>query len=208
MQARSSLTGDKMKHAYLFFTAFFALSLLLAACGARRNSTSTPEATPMETSAGAATMEPTGTVEGTTTSDGTETPDAGVGTPEPNGSPSTLVTVTLGQNAQLGSFLVDGQGITLYLFTNDRPNTSTCYGQCAAKWLPLLTTTNGSADAGSGLEASKLATTTRSDGTIQVTYNNWPLYYYSQDRQPGDVKGQGVGGVWFVVSPVGDKIDK
>jgi predicted lipoprotein with Yx(FWY)xxD motif len=113
-------------------------------------------------------------------------------------------TVSLGQNDKLGSFLVDDKGMTLYLFTKDTPNTSNCYDKCATAWPPLLTT--GAPAAGEGVDASKLGTTNRTDGTVQVTYNGWPLYYYEKDKAAGDVIGQDVGGVWYVVSPAGDKV--
>ena len=112
--------------------------------------------------------------------------------------------VNLGQNDTLGSFLVDDKGMTLYLFTKDTPNTSSCYDKCATTWPPLLTTDAPAAD--EGVDASMLGTTTRTDGTIQVTYNGWPLYYYEKDKAPGDVVGQDVGDVWFVISPAGDKV--
>ena len=112
--------------------------------------------------------------------------------------------VTVSQNDTLGSFLVDDKGMTLYLFTKDTPNTSNCYDKCATAWPPLLTT--GNPVAGSGADASMLGTTTRTDGTTQVTYNGWPLYYYEKDKAPGDVVGQDVGNVWFVVSPAGEQV--
>ncbi len=115
-------------------------------------------------------------------------------------------TVNLGKTDTLGSFLVDGKGMTLYLFTKDTPNTSVCYDNCATAWPPLLTT--GTPVAGDGVDASKLGTITRTDGTIQVTYNGWPLYYYAKDKAPGDVVGQDVGGVWYVVSAAGEKVEK
>jgi predicted lipoprotein with Yx(FWY)xxD motif len=114
-------------------------------------------------------------------------------------------TVNLGKDAKLGSFLVDGKGMTLYLFTKDTPNTSVCYDKCAAAWPPLLTT--GDPVAGQGVDASKFGTTTRKDGSIQVTYNGWPLYYFAKDKAAGDVTGQGVGDVWFVVSAAGEQIN-
>lgn len=113
--------------------------------------------------------------------------------------------VMLGKNDKLGSFLVDDKGMTLYLFTKDTPNTSNCYDKCATAWPPLLTT--GAPVAGEGLDASKLGTTTRKDGTIQVTYNGWPLYDYQKDKAPGDVTGQDVGGVWYVVSAAGEQVN-
>jgi predicted lipoprotein with Yx(FWY)xxD motif len=113
--------------------------------------------------------------------------------------------VSLAQHDSLGSFLADDKGMTLYLFTKDTPNTSNCYDKCATSWPPLLTT--GNPTAGKGLDASKLGTTTRKDGSVQVTYNGWPLYYYQKDKAPGDVAGQDVGGVWFVISPAGEKVE-
>lgn len=124
--------------------------------------------------------------------------------------PAAVVPVTggaglkLGKSDALGSFLVDDKGMTLYLFTKDTPNTSNCYDKCATAWPPLLTT--GNAVAGEGVDASKLGTTKRKDGSMQVTYNSWPLYYYAKDKGPGDVVGQDVGGVWYVVSPAGEKV--
>jgi len=113
-------------------------------------------------------------------------------------------TVNLGQNATLGSFLVDDKGMTLYLFTKDTPNTTVCYDKCAIAWPPLLTT--GDPVAGEGVDASLFGTINRTDGTVQVTYNGWPLYYYEKDKAPGDVVGQDVGGVWYVLSAAGDKV--
>ena len=113
--------------------------------------------------------------------------------------------VNLTQNDKLGSFLVDDKGMTLYLFTKDTPNTTVCYEKCAVAWPPLLTT--GDPVAGEGVDASLLGTTDRTDGTVQVTYNGWPLYYYEKDKAPGDVVGQDVGGVWFVVSPAGEIVE-
>lgn len=112
--------------------------------------------------------------------------------------------VDVGQSAALGSFLVDSKGMTLYLFTKDSPNTSSCYGGCAGYWPPLLTT--GAPTAGAGVTASLLGTTKRTDGTIQVTYNGWPLYYYVSDKAAGDTTGENVQNVWFVISPAGKQI--
>ncbi len=119
-------------------------------------------------------------------------------------APSGPAHVMLGQDAQFGSFLTDDKGMTLYLFTKDSPNTSSCYGKCASFWPPLLT--SGAPVGASGLDASKFGTTTRTDGTMQVTYNGWPLYYFAKDKKAGDTNGQKVLGTWFVVSPSGDAI--
>ena len=93
--------------------------------------------------------------------------------------------------------------MSLYLFTKDTPNTSNCYDKCATNWPPLLTT--GRPVAGQGVDDSKLGTTARTDGTTQVTYNGWPLYYYVKDTKAGDTVGQNVGDVWFLLSPDGSQ---
>ena len=130
---------------------------------------------------------------------------------QPTTMPTAVVPATgstllkLGKDASLGSFLVDDKGMTLYLFTKDTPNTSNCYDKCATSWPPLLTT--GNPVSSDGIDASKLGTTKRKDGAVQVTYNGWPLYYFAKDKAAGDVTGQDVGSVWFVVSPAGEKIE-
>jgi predicted lipoprotein with Yx(FWY)xxD motif len=115
--------------------------------------------------------------------------------------PTGPATVNVGQTATQGSFLVDSKGMTLYLYTVDKPNTSNCYGPCAVAWPPLLT--NGAPIAGPGATALLLGTTTRTDGTTQVTYNGWPLYYFATDKVPGDTTGENVQNVWFVITPAG-----
>jgi predicted lipoprotein with Yx(FWY)xxD motif len=126
------------------------------------------------------------------------------GTPTPSAvQPSGPATINVSQNATMGSLLVDSKGMTLYLYTTDTPNTSNCYGPCAVAWPPLLTA--GAPIAGSGVTASMLGTTTRTDGTTQVTYNGWPLYYYQTDKAAGDTTGENVQNVWFVVTPAGAK---
>jgi predicted lipoprotein with Yx(FWY)xxD motif len=102
--------------------------------------------------------------------------------------------------SSLGMIITDGDGNSLYAFTNDKGGTSTCYDECAATW-PALTTEGVKATG--GLTQAKLGSTKRKDGQSQVTYNNWPLYYFSPDAKPGDVKGQGVKGVWFVLDTNG-----
>jgi predicted lipoprotein with Yx(FWY)xxD motif/plastocyanin len=118
---------------------------------------------------------------------------------------TTAATVMIGKSDKLGDILTDDKGMTLYLFTKDTKNTSNCYDKCATAWPPLLT--SGAAKAGTGADSSLLGTTTRTDGTTQVTYNGWPLYYYAKDKNPGDTTGQDVGGVWYVVSAKGEEVE-
>jgi len=111
--------------------------------------------------------------------------------------------------SRLGRILVDGKGITLYDFVKDKGTTSTCYGACAALWPPL--TTKGKPVAGEGVRTSLLGTTKRKDGTLEVTYNGHPLYYFVTDRKPGQTTGQGVnqfGAPWWVLSPAGKEIHR
>ena len=108
-------------------------------------------------------------------------------------------TVAVGDHDDHGEVLVDAEGMTLYLFTNDTEGESTCTGQCAQTW-PALEA-DGEPTAGEGVDESKLGTT--EDGK-QVTYNDHPLYHYSGDEEPGDANGQGIGDRWYVVSPDGE----
>ncbi len=117
---------------------------------------------------------------------------------------TTTATVMMSKNAKLGDILTDDKGMTLYLYTKDTKNTSNCYDKCAANWPPLLTA--GAPQAGSGADAALLGTTTRKDGTMQVTYGGWPVYYWIKDKQPGDATGQDVGGVWFVLDARGEQV--
>lgn len=102
-------------------------------------------------------------------------------------------------SSDLGDILVDPDGMTLYLFTEDPEGESVCEDACAQAWPPLLV--DGDPVAGEGVDAALLGTTDRGDGGTQVTYGGWPLYTWAQDQQPGDVTGQGVQDVWYVVSP-------
>jgi len=101
------------------------------------------------------------------------------------------------QNSTLGTILVDSKGMTLYYFLNDSMNTSACTGSCAALWPPFLT--NGTPTTTDMAVTGTLGFITRADGSQQVTYNGSPLYYYSGDMTAGDVTGQGLHNLWYVV---------
>ena len=112
-------------------------------------------------------------------------------------------------NSPFGRILVDGNGRTLYDFQPDVRGASTCYGACAALWPPLTTT--GKPHAGSGVAASLLGTTRRSDGKVEVTYGGHPLSYYVADSRRGETIGQGLnqfGAPWWVISPAGKEIHR
>ena len=107
-------------------------------------------------------------------------------------------TVMIGTNTAVGNYLVDGSGNALYWFAKDKVNTSACSGDCLKAW-PAFTAESFVVP--SALNASDFGTITRDDGTAQVTYKGWPLYYWVKDKARGDVTGQNVGKVWFVVDP-------
>lgn len=104
-------------------------------------------------------------------------------------------------NPEHGVILTDAEGMTLYLFTQDEEGESVCYGDCAEAWPPLVV--DDSPNIPDGLPG-EFDTTERDDGSMQVTYNGMPLYYFVSDEAPGDVTGQGVNDVWFVVNPTCD----
>lgn len=103
----------------------------------------------------------------------------------------------------LGTILVDAEGFTLYVFTNDTGGESSCNEGCIENW-PAVP---GDSTVGGDLDAAMFGTTTRTDGSEQLTVNDQPLYRYTPDAAPGDVNGQAVGGVWFVVGADGNLIE-
>ena len=110
-------------------------------------------------------------------------------------------TVSPADVGDLGPVLVDGNGMTLYLFESDSGTTSTCTGTCASTW-PAMTT-SGSAKTSGDASSSMVGTGTGADGSTQVTYNGHPLYTYSGDSAAGQANGEGIGGVWFAVTAAG-----
>ncbi|GLY80160.1 COG4315 family predicted lipoprotein [Actinoallomurus iriomotensis] len=125
-------------------------------------------------------------------------------------SPAPGAVTINAKDTSVGKILVDDKGMTLYLFEKDKDGKSSCTGECATQWPPVTATEK--ATAGQGVDASKLGTTDRADGTKQVTYNNHPLYRFYKDTKPGDMNGQGLqafGAKWYVVDATkGDKIEK
>jgi predicted lipoprotein with Yx(FWY)xxD motif len=105
----------------------------------------------------------------------------------------------------LGRVLVDGGGYTLYMYAPDHQGRSTCYQGCARQWPPLLLPRGvRHAVAGPGVNAALLGTVTRTNGSVQVTYNKWPLYRFDADVDPGQATGQGDDmGLWYVMSSNG-----
>jgi predicted lipoprotein with Yx(FWY)xxD motif len=110
-------------------------------------------------------------------------------------------------NTGIGQILVNAEGHTLYLFKADQGTKSACTGACAGAWPPLLV--KGAPALGKGINASLVHTTTRPEGTTQLTYNGHPLYLFAQDQKAGETNGQGVsafGAAWFALSSSGNQV--
>ncbi len=118
-------------------------------------------------------------------------------------------TVATATKAPYGTYLVGAKGMSLYMFQSDKQGSgkSTCYGNCAKTWPPLLT--EGKVKASGKADSDKLGTIKRKDGKKQVTYNGWPLYYFISDQSAGDTTGQNVGPSgkkWYLLDPQGKVI--
>jgi predicted lipoprotein with Yx(FWY)xxD motif len=177
----------------------------LAACGSAATQVPATEATevpaiesPTATEAPIATASPA-----VTETQAAEATDL-AGIPITGGE--TIVRATLSD--AFGLILADGDGRALYLFMNDTQNgeSSACTVECETEWEPLIS--QGDPVAGAGAIQNLLGTITRDDGTTQVTYNGWPLYYFSGDAGAGSVNGQGAEGLWFLVSPSGKAVQE
>jgi predicted lipoprotein with Yx(FWY)xxD motif len=124
--------------------------------------------------------------------------------PAANGNGTTISAAS----TKVGQVLVDGSGRVVYLFEADKGKDSTCYAACAQAWPPVTTTV--APQTGTGASGNLLGTTSRTDGTTEVTYGGHPLYYFIADKKAGDMTGQGIdqfGGKWYVLAPSGKKID-
>jgi predicted lipoprotein with Yx(FWY)xxD motif len=126
------------------------------------------------------------------------TPTVGAAPASPTG-PATVEAESVGD---LGTVLVAGSNrMTVYIFTKDVKDSgaSACTGECLANW-PALTVPAGSTPSGGSGVTGTLGTITRTDnGTLQVTYNGLPLYFFINDKAPGD--STGVYENWEAVTP-------
>ena len=96
-------------------------------------------------------------------------------------------------NKSLGNILTDSKGMTLYTYSKDTTGKSNCSGGCLQAWPAYV------APSQSGTFPANISVIKRTDGTLQYAWKGMPLYYFVSDKKPGDVKGNGVGGVWSVV---------
>ena len=174
-------------------------ALALAACGDDSGSSSATTAGAGTTAAASATTAAGGAATTAAASSG--------GAATTAAAASGSATVSAADNATLGQqILVNSAGMTIYLFEPDATaTTSAVPAGIKANWPPVVA--DGTPVAGDGVDASKLGVAPQADGTQQVTYNGHLLYTFISDVAPGDAKGQGLGDVWYVVTPAGEKFE-
>lgn len=175
------------------FALLAAGLLVIAACGTGEEGTS-------ETTVAGTDAPTTTAAEATTTAAAEETTTSAA---EEATTTAAMAEGVHTADTDLGAILVDAEGFTLYVFTNDTEGTSNCNEGCIENW-PAVP---GDTAIGGDLDASLFSTVTRADGTEQLAVNGLPLYLFASDAAPGDVNGQGVGGVWFVVGADGNMIE-
>lgn len=108
------------------------------------------------------------------------------------------VTLKLLESEPLGEYLADSKGMALYYFKNDKSGKSNCMGDCLKKWPPFM---ESDFAVPKGFEENDFGTIQREDtGEEQVTYKGFPLYYFANDKAAGDVNGEGVKNVWYIVN--------
>jgi len=182
-----------MRRSSLRYVAVAALSALaVTACSSSSKVSSTTTPTPggsvTSTTTGYVTMPTTGSTTASTSRPGTTS--------------GAVPTVSI-ETTTLGKLLVDGKGLTLYIWDNDKTaGKSSCAGSCATIWPPVPVT--GTPTYGAGVAASLFSVITRTDGTKQLAVNGKPLYTFASDKKAKDVTGQGIGG-FHVVQPNGKK---
>ena len=167
------------------------MALLMAACG---------------TAADGDTTVPSNAARDTSTTNGAEESPATTSTTTLEVTTTTAAETVDGvriADSELGEILVDPDGFTLYVFDADVDGESACYDACASLWPPVPADTPIDA----GLDSALFGTTSRTDGTDQLTVNGMPLYRYTPDAAPGDVTGQGLNGVWWVVDSGGNAVE-
>ncbi len=137
------------------------------------------------------------------TSTATEAPESDASETDAGDSATDVLLMTA--DSDLGEIVVDGEGMTVYMFDNDTQgaDASTCEGECATNWPAVTTDSDDPAVEG---VTGEVGTITGVEGETQLTLNGWPLYYFAGDAAAGDTNGQGVNDVWWVLTPAGEKI--
>jgi predicted lipoprotein with Yx(FWY)xxD motif len=200
-----STRSTRARSAQRVFALAAIAAITLAACG--DDDDATPAAATTEAAA-AATDAPAAAA--------TTAPAAGRGDYDYGSSGATATTAAaaaggeasvLVADTSLGQVLTASNGMTVYLFMPDAQGAPTCTDACANAWPPATVDDAASVSGGDGVDASLLGTADHPSGTTQLTYNGWPLYFFAGDSAPGDVNGEGSGGVWYVLDPTGNPID-
>jgi predicted lipoprotein with Yx(FWY)xxD motif len=124
------------------------------------------------------------------------------------GAAGPVALHTSKQPTVIGKILVNGSGRTLYHYASDTKTVVKCIGPCTSKWPPLLIAAGVKPIAGPGVTASLIGNVKRPDGKLQITYRGKPLYLFTGDRKAGDVKGQGLSGIWHALAPSGSVVMK
>jgi predicted lipoprotein with Yx(FWY)xxD motif len=172
--------------------AFMAMMVIVAACSS---------------SGGAATTAPSAAPSAAAPSESASASAAPSEAAPSSAAPAAAAVELKLATGTLGKFLTDGAGKTLYMFTPDEDQAApTCNDQCAASWPALTASAASDVTVGDGLDASKIKLVKRADGTQQVIYGEYPLYYFAKDSAAGDTNGQGVLGKWYVVNGEGEPI--
>jgi predicted lipoprotein with Yx(FWY)xxD motif len=168
------------KHLSIGLSAF-AVAALLSGCAGGGGSTTTAPSSAAATSAPASSV------------------------PASSAPASAAASELKVADSKVGQIVVDGKGMSVYYYTKDTKDsgTSSCTGGCLTAWPPVFTTaTTPSVEGVTGT----LGTITTPDGKKQVTINGMPIYYYAKDKAAGDITGQDVNKVWYLVAPSGEMI--
>jgi predicted lipoprotein with Yx(FWY)xxD motif len=170
------------KHLSIGLSAF-AVAALLSGCAGGGGSTTTAP------SSAAATSAPTSSAPASSMS--------------ASMSASAAASELMVADSKMGQIVVDAKGMSVYYYTKDTKDsgTSACTGGCLAAWPPVTTTSSTPSVEGVMGTVGTIATP---DGKKQVTINGMPIYYYAKDKAAGDITGQGVNSVWYLVAPSGE----
>ena len=175
----------------------FTAVLGVAAIGCSKTDTPTTTA-----AGGATTAAPTTTAAPGTTQSAYGTSKGTTAGSTPGSATAGAVKVALADTS-LGKILVDGKGMTVYVFMKDTATTSACQASCAGAWPAVAGTT---VDPGTGLDKEDFTTIKGQDSADQIVFYGHPLYTYAADAKPGQTSGQGVGGQWYVIGADGNPI--
>jgi predicted lipoprotein with Yx(FWY)xxD motif len=200
----TAVTNTRKIYSFALLAALGAFALAAAGCGGGSSSTSESSNASSKENASSESSSGYGSrYGGKSESEGESKSASAESAP---GAESGAGVVSLGNVQKLGMVLVDSNGMTLYDFHKDKGTTSSCYGPCAEGWPPMLT--EGEPSVGNGASASKLGTTERKDGTMQVTYAGHPLYTFVEDKKPGEANGNDVsafGAQWYALKGSGEE---